>query len=71
MNAATVRPFLYVVAVAFGIVTLAHLVRLATGTEIVIDGWSVPQSLSVVGALVTGTLSGCAFALTRHARDVR
>jgi len=34
-----------------------HIVRIATGAEILINYWSVPMWLNGLGALITGSLA--------------
>ena len=37
----------------FGIVALAHLLRLVTGAQVLINSWSLPVWISWVGLLAT------------------
>lgn len=48
---------LRVAAVVFAIVCLAHVLRLATHSAILIAGNPIPSWPSVVGAIVTGALA--------------
>ncbi len=50
-------------AIIFTVLTVAHLTRLLTGAEVIIEGWVVPLWVSGVGVLVAGTL---AFKLWRN-----
>jgi len=43
--------------IVFTVVALAHLYRLVTGTEILLDGDTVPQWISVPGVLVPGLIA--------------
>src|SRR3989344_4127910 len=45
------------VGVILGIVSLAHMVRIFTGIDIAIIGWSVPLWVSYIGTLVAAYLS--------------
>ena len=59
------KPFTTLAAAFFGLVAVAHLYRLVTGCEVVVNGMAVPQWLSAVG-LVIG--AGMALMLWREAR---
>ena len=50
-----------VVGVIFLVVALLHLARIVLGWEATVDGWLVPNWLSIVGILVAGMLSWLAF----------
>lgn len=56
MNA-SIRSFLCVTAIVFALVTLAHVVRAATGAALRIDGWDVPIAASWIAAVVTAALA--------------
>ncbi len=46
------------IAVAlFGLVALAHVLRLAFGVEANVGGWSVPMWVSFIGVLLPGALA--------------
>jgi len=47
---------LYTSGAVFGLVSAAHVARLATGMEIVAGGVAVPMWVSALGALITGLL---------------
>lgn len=51
------RTYLLIVGIVFGIVALAHLMRVFAGADLVIMGWPVPLWLSWVGTVVTAYLS--------------
>ena len=56
------------VGVILGIVSLAHLVRIFTGIDIAIIGWSVPLWVSYIGTLVAAYLSYMSFYLSMRMR---
>ena len=51
------KTYLLVAGVVFGVVALAHLLRVFAGTDLVIADWVVPLWLSWVGVVVTTYLS--------------
>jgi len=55
------RNLLVLAGVVFGVVSLAHLLRLAFGWDIVIGSFYAPGWLSWVGVLITGYLSYSSF----------
>jgi hypothetical protein len=66
MNAIA-KPYLMLSATMFGLVCLAHVVRLLNATPVLVDGWNVPLAVSWVGALVTAVLSIWGFRLALRA----
>ena len=48
---------LRVASVIFGLVCLAHILRLVTGTEVVIGSYHLGPILSVIAIIVSGALS--------------
>jgi hypothetical protein len=48
---------LRVAGTVFGLVCLAHVLRLATHVQLVVAGWDVPLWLNAIGVLVTAALS--------------
>jgi len=62
------RSYLMISGVLFGIVALAHGVRLAFGWSIQIGALSAPLWISVIGVIVPGSLSVWAFNLARGLR---
>ena len=56
------------VGIILGIVSLAHLVRIFTGIDIAIIGWSVPLWVSYIGTLVAAYLSYMSFYLSMRMR---
>ena len=57
------RTYFLAVGIVFGIVALAHLLRLFAGTELVIASWVVPLWLSWIGTAATAYLSYMSFRL--------
>lgn len=57
------RTYHFIAGVIFGIVALAHLVRLMSGTSFVLLGWAAPFWLSWVGTAVAAILSYMSFRL--------
>ncbi|HWP61283.1 MAG TPA: hypothetical protein VN495_01640 [Candidatus Paceibacterota bacterium] len=55
--------YLVISGVAFSIIAVAHLLRLFTGADITLDGWTVPLWLSWFGVLVTSFLAYSSFVL--------
>ncbi len=43
--------------IVFVLVAIAHLMRIATDTEIVIGGSNIPQWISLVGVVVPGLIA--------------
>jgi hypothetical protein len=60
------RPVTTIGAAVFGLVAVAHLLRLIFNWEITIAGWAVPYWVSVLGLAVTAALSALLF---REARQ--
>jgi hypothetical protein len=58
------KPATLVAVVVFGLVAVAHLLRLVFQTEVLVGGAAVPMWVSVVGLIVAGAL---ALALPREA----
>ena len=59
------KPFTAIAVLLFAIISLVHLFRLARPFEVVIAGATLPQWVSIVGALVAG---GLALMLWREAK---
>jgi hypothetical protein len=59
------KPFTTIAAVIFAAIALVHAYRLIKGLDVVVDGTSLPQWVSVVGILVAG---GLALMLWRESR---
>jgi len=51
------KPFTTTAIVVFSLVSLAHILRLCFGFEVLINGWQVPMWVSAMGAVATGTLA--------------
>jgi hypothetical protein len=62
------KPASLISALFLCLVAIAHLLRLALGVTVTVDGMGIPLWASVPAALFTGTL---AFLLWREARGVR
>ena len=59
------KPFTTLAAVIFAVIALVHGYRLIKGFDVVVDGNSLPQWVSVVGILVA---AGLALMLWRESR---
>lgn len=59
------RPFTAIAAVLLALVALGHLLRALFGLGLVVGGYAVPVSVSVVATVVAG---GLALLLWREAR---
>lgn len=57
------RAYFLTAGIVFGIVAVAHLLRLFTSADIVIIGWAVPLWLSWIGVAVAAYLSYMSFRL--------
>ena len=76
MSCAIIRPGKYrgdpmktgtfIAVVLFALVALAHLLRLAMSTEIMIENWQVPMWMSVLGVIVP---AGVALLLFKESRS--
>lgn len=62
------RLFLITSALVFTFVCAAWITRLILGMPIIVNGYSVPVSWSVVPMLVTGAMAVWAFRLTRDVK---
>lgn len=62
----TEKNLLVLAGVVFGVVSLAHLLRLAFGLDIVIGSFYAPGWLSWVGVIITGYLSYSSFHFARQ-----
>lgn len=51
------RTYLLIAGVVFGIVAAAHLIRVFTGIDVAIAGWSIPLWLSWIGTAASAYLS--------------
>jgi len=59
------KAFTTLAVVLFALVALAHLVRLIWGIEVVVGGTTIPQWVSVPGAIIP---AGLAWMLWRESR---
>ena len=64
----TIRSYLVLTALLFAVITVAHLVRAATGTTLSFDGYSVAPSVSWPLSIVSGALAAWAVACLRALR---
>jgi len=51
------KPFTSLASVVFAVVSLAHLLRLVFAMDVVVDGVTVPLTVSFIAALVAAGLS--------------
>jgi tellurite resistance protein TehA-like permease len=65
MNA---RTYAALSSVIFFLVALLHLLRVIWHWNVTIDGWNVPDWVSIVGVIVAGFLSFQGFRLYRQGR---
>jgi hypothetical protein len=63
------RAYLIVTGILFGVVALAHLLRLISGWPVQIGAQAVPMWISVIGLVVAGALCAWAVALAREVKD--
>lgn len=54
----------------FALIALVHAWRFVLGVPVQLGAWSVPQSVSVVGAIVAAALSVWAFRSARAGKPV-
>ena len=57
------RPYLLISGIVFGVVAVAHLLRVVNGWALELGPWSVPMWLSWVGSIGPAALSAWAFRL--------
>lgn len=58
------RTYLVAAGALFGVVALAHLIRIFTNTDLIIFGWDAPIWLSWIGTAATAYLSYMSFHLS-------
>jgi hypothetical protein len=63
------RSYLQISGTVFGIVALAHVLRVIQRWPAAVAGWAVPMWVSVVAALVTGVLAIWAFRAAARGRS--
>jgi hypothetical protein len=51
------KPFTILAVVLFSLMSLAHILRLIYGWEVVLNGVQIPLWISAVGAVVTGVIA--------------
>ena len=59
------KNYCVVSGVLFSLVALAHLLRIVFGTQVVVDDFQVPMSVSYAGLLVPAGLAFWAFRIVR------
>lgn len=59
------RPFTKIASMLFAVIAIAHLYRVVRPFEVIVAGCTIPQWVSLAGAIVAGTL---AFMLHRESR---
>ena len=59
------RPFTKITSMLFAVIAIAHLYRVVRPFEVIVAGCTIPQWVSLAGAIVAGTL---AFMLHRESR---
>jgi hypothetical protein len=64
---ATMRIYLQITGLIFGVVTLGHALRLIMHWPVQLAGWMVPMWLSWVAIVIAGSLCIWAFSLTGRA----
>lgn len=55
------RAYLQISGTLFGVVALAHALRVIQGWRVEVGGWVLPMWVSIVGFLLTGALAVWAF----------
>lgn len=51
------KPFTLIAAIIFAIMALLHIYRLPTDFQIIVGSHTIPRSVSIIAAIVTGILS--------------
>ena len=59
------RPFTKIASLLFAVIAIAHLYRVLRPFEVIVAGCTIPQWVSLAGAVVAGAL---AFMLHRESR---
>jgi len=59
------KPFTLAAVVVFSLVAISHLIRVALGWDVTVNGVSIPVWVSGIGVVVAG---GLAFMLWRESR---
>jgi hypothetical protein len=62
------RSYLFVIGVILTVIAVAHLLRVFTGSSVVVVGWSVPLWLSWVGTAVAAYLAYASFYFAARSR---
>ncbi len=61
------RTMLVVSGVVFTVIAVGHLIRVLLRSEVVLEGWQVPQAVSVLAVVIAGVIAGLNFAAARRA----
>lgn len=59
------KTYLQLIGLIFAILGALHLLRLFTGWQIIVVGWTVPLWISVFGVIIAWYLAYTAFMLTK------
>lgn len=59
------KPFLQLVGTIFAVIGTLHFLRLFTGWQVVLVGWTVPLWISVFGVIIAWYLAYNAFNLAK------
>jgi hypothetical protein len=62
------RAYLQISGTLFGVIALAHALRLIQNWPVEVAGWVVPMWVSIFGFLLTGALAVWAFRAVRQAK---
>jgi hypothetical protein len=67
----SLKTFLHIVAIIFFIVGSLHLLRLFTGFQVILGGWTVPMWLSIFGVLIPWYLVYIAFTYSKKNKPAK
>jgi hypothetical protein len=68
---ATSKTLFFVIGVIFGVVAIAHFLRLVFGWSVAVNGWVAPMWISWIGVLVAAYISYASFHFAaKHGRRV-
>jgi hypothetical protein len=60
------KPFTMTAVLLLLVVAAAHAARLAMNVDVVVDGYQVPMSVSIAGAIITALLALLVWREARH-----
>lgn len=60
------KTYLYVIAILFLLITLAHLLRFICGTTVIFGDWQLPMWTSIFGVIIAGIFSFLGFRYARR-----